>query len=50
MMITTRRMARKTFYLGSLDEDEPNEPGSDDELSPQGGSANDKGTLVPSST
>lgn len=43
-------MGMKSFYLGSLDEDEPNEPGSDDELSPQGGSATDKGNAVPSST
>ena len=39
----------KYFYLGSLYEDEPNEPESDSETSPQGGSGKDKGTLVPSS-
>lgn len=45
-----QRTASKTFYLGSLDEDEPNEPGSHEETSPQGGSGKDKGNSKPSST
>ena len=48
-MNSRQKTASKTFYLGSLDGDEPNEPGSHEETSPQGGSGKDKGTLVPSS-
>jgi hypothetical protein len=40
----------KKFYLGSLDEDEPNEPESGNETSPQGGSGKDKSNSTPAST
>ena len=44
------RIARKYYYLGSLYEDEPNEPESGNETSPQGGSGKDKGNSTPAST
>jgi hypothetical protein len=45
-----QRTASKTFYLGSLDGDEPNEPGSHEETSPQGGSGKGQENAASSST